>query len=233
MDKQRSILLIEDEADVMAFNSKFFESKGYKVHEATCIAEAQKTLNKVTPDIIILDVYLPDGIGFEFCRVIRETSNIPVIYLTIEDKQEKIVNGLNLGGDDYVIKPYDPEVLNARVEALLRRYRKHSEYKAIKIHPDFHINLISLKAFYKDNDISLSTKEALILARLAREEGRFIPEDLLFKEIWGEKDNLNLKTMMVHTSTLRTKLKVHHIDHIIVERDEKKGLRLNVQESQW
>lgn len=228
MEKQQLILLVEDDPEVMATNTEYFKSKGYDVLEADTIARAQQCLRENTPDIIILDVYLPDGLGFEFCQDIREQSSIPVIFLTIEGKHENIVDGLSLGGDDYIVKPYDLDELNARVEALLRRYKMNSEYKIIKIHPDFFINAISLRAFFNNIDICLSTKEVQILAQLAREGGKFIPEEQLFKEVWGIENDTNLKTMMVHVSTLRTKLRENDVTDIVVERDEEKGFRLIV-----
>lgn len=119
--KQAKILMIEDERGVCAFNRKYIEGQGYLVAEAHTLAEASFILENVTPDLILLDVTLPDGLGWNFCKTMRGKTKAPVIFLTCRNENESIIRGLIQGSDDYIAKPYDLSVLGARIAAQLRR----------------------------------------------------------------------------------------------------------------
>ncbi len=119
--KKVKILMVEDESDVLHINREYFEGKGYEVICASTLNQAGFLLEEHNPDLILLDVMMPDGSGFDFCRKVRQKTNAPIIFLTCRGENESVVNGLLQGGDDYVTKPYDLNVLNARVAAQLRR----------------------------------------------------------------------------------------------------------------
>ena len=114
------ILMIEDEAEVLSFNKEYLASQGYDVVGVQTLALARFHLEEQSPDLILLDVMMPDGMGWDFCTEIREKTNAPVIFLSCRDENESIVKGLLRGGDDYITKPYDLNVLGARVAAQLR-----------------------------------------------------------------------------------------------------------------
>ena len=115
------LLLIEDEADILEINREYFVGKGYHAVCAPTLAQARFQLEDYAPDLILLDVMMPDGSGFDFCAELRQKTNAPIIFLTCRDENESVVKGLLQGGDDYVTKPYDLNILSARVAAQLRR----------------------------------------------------------------------------------------------------------------
>jgi len=121
------ILLVEDNEDIQKANKKMLERRGgFNVRLAMNLNEARKQINKAEPDLMVLDILLPDGNGLEFLKEIRSSFNyIPVLLLSVLGKSSDIVNGLQAGADDYIAKPYENAVMLARIEALLRRTTKH------------------------------------------------------------------------------------------------------------
>ena len=115
------ILLVEDDTDIMRINREFLEHEGYTVHCADSVQAASFQLEESIPDLVLLDVMLPDGNGMDFCRLLREKTQAPVIFLTARDESDSVIMGFRNGGDDYITKPYDLNVLKARIEAQLRR----------------------------------------------------------------------------------------------------------------
>lgn len=117
------ILLVEDDEDIREMVAGYLENEGYRVVEADCGRQALAYAERDNPDLIVLDIVLPDMTGFEVCVTVRKRFDMPIVYMSCKDEAEDIVKGLTLGGDDYVTKPFDPQVLVTRVKAGLRRYR--------------------------------------------------------------------------------------------------------------
>lgn len=118
---RKTILLIEDNSDIMKINSKALSMRGFSVLEAATLARGEELLAKRSPDLIVLDIMLPDGDGLRFCKKLRGGSGVPVLFLSALALNTEIIEGFEAGGDDYLTKPYDLDVLIARIEALLRR----------------------------------------------------------------------------------------------------------------
>ena len=127
--KKMKILMIEDDTNIISINREFFEAKDYEVFCALTLNHARFQLEECNPDLILLDVMMPDGSGYYFCTELRQKTNAPIIFLTCKDESENIVKGLFHGGDDYITKPYDLNVLNARVDTQLRRTRVMNDGK--------------------------------------------------------------------------------------------------------
>lgn len=121
--KQADILLVEDEADIRDMVAGYLENEGYRVVEADCGAAALKLAERERPDLIVLDVLLPDMSGLDVCAEVRKRYDMPIVFISCLDDSRDIISGLESGGDDYVAKPFDPQVLLMRVKAGLRRYR--------------------------------------------------------------------------------------------------------------
>lgn len=117
------VLLVEDDEDIRELVAGYLENEGYRVHEADDGRKGLEMAERLRPDLIVLDVLLPDMSGFEVCVSIREKFDMPIVFMSCKDEAEDIVKGLTLGGDDYVTKPFNPQVLVTRVKAGLRRYR--------------------------------------------------------------------------------------------------------------
>jgi len=199
------ILIVEDDADVRRINNEYLNSQGYETVCSPTLKDARFQLEKRSPDLIILDVMLPDGSGLDFCKELRQRTTIPVIFLTCRDENENIVQGLLLGGDDYVIKPYDLNVLGARVAAQLRRAGITTAGK-IEL-PPLSIDLLTGEVKLSGESIRLTQKELQLLSCFILYAGQRLDCDEIFHRAWGEKPG-SPNTVAVHASSIRKKLKL-------------------------
>ncbi len=204
--KKVKLLMIEDEADVLHINREYFEGKGYEVLCAGTLNQAGFLLEEHNPDLILLDVMLPDGSGFDFCSKARPKTNAPIIFLTCRGENDSVVNGLLQGGDDYVTKPYDLNVLNARVIAQLRRAGIMTAGR-IEL-PPLTIDFLSGEATLDGEHISLTQKELQLLGCFAIFAGRRLSYDDIYRRAWGGDSPGASRTIAVHVANLRKKLKM-------------------------
>ena len=182
--KGKRVLLVEDNKKIMAGNAKMFTREGYEVTSALSLADARDLISKNCPDVIVLDITLPDGNGLDFMKEIRQGENaaIPILLLSGLAAKEDVIHGLRSGGDDYLIKPYDFSVLLARVGALLRRSVKLPEY----IHKGrLSIKVMSGIALYDGKDLLLSQKEYALLLVFIQNENVFIKAEHLYEMVWN------------------------------------------------
>lgn len=206
MMNKAKILLVEDEADVLSVNREFLEGQGYEVVCVQTLALARFHLEEQVPDLILLDVMMPDGMGWDFCAEIRKKTNAPVIFLTCRDENESVVKGLLQGGDDYITKPYDLNVLGARVAAQLRRTGIMSAGR-IELLP-LVIDLLSGEVTLDGEHISLTQKEIQLLACFALFAGRRLSCEDIYQRAWGGSAPGPSNTIAVHVAKLRKKLKL-------------------------
>ncbi|MDL2258805.1 response regulator transcription factor [Eubacteriales bacterium OttesenSCG-928-K08] len=204
--RKAKLLIVEDEPAVLKMNKQFFELQGYDVITAMLLAEAREAVAKYAPDLILLDVQMPDGNGFDFCKEIRAATTAPIVFLTCQSDSQNIVRGLSLGGDGYIVKPYDINVLGARVAAHLRRSGMFSSGR-IEF-PPLMIDIVAGNASLHGQSINLSKKELQLLIYLASNTGQRIHKDELYETVWGEKPNNATHTVTEHISRLRKKLKM-------------------------
>jgi DNA-binding response OmpR family regulator len=175
---------------------------GYYVRLAKNLAEARERLTEAVPDIIVLDIILPDGSGLDFLEELRQNADIPVLLLTALAEPGDAVKGLRTGGDDYLAKPYDNAELLARIETLLRRA---SRLPKILAKGRLTLNVISGLASVNGRDLLLLRKEFAVLLLLAQNEGETVSVEYLHKEVWGLPMDDN-RTLKKHISALRKKL---------------------------
>ena len=200
------ILMVEDETDVLSLNKRHFEEQGYEVETAKTLGEARILLWERPPDLVLLDVMLPDGTGFDFCAELRRVTAAPILFLTCMGGNEDIVKGLLSGGDDYMVKPYNLDVLSARVVALLRR---QGLFGAGRIElPPLVIDLRSGRAALFGEDIPLSPKELYLLAHLVSHAGQELSAEQLYRAVWGEPAGVYKNTVKTHIANLRKKLRL-------------------------
>lgn len=202
--KKAKLLMVEDEADVLLINREYFEGKGYEVVCAATLGKARFLLEEHRPDLILLDVMMPDGLGFDFCAELRQKTNAPIIFLTCRDENESVVKGLLQGGDDYVTKPYDLNVLNARVAAQLRRTGVMTAGK-IELFP-LTIDFLSGEATLEGKQIPLTQKELQLLGCFALFAGRRLSYGEIYRRAWGGSSPGAARTIAVHVANLRKKL---------------------------
>lgn len=204
------ILIVDDEraiADVLAL---YLENDGYTVDKCCTAAQARICLEQAEPDLIVLDVMLPDGDGFQLCREIRRRAFYPVILLTARVADEDKIRGLTLGADDYITKPFNPLELVARVKTQLRRYTRYNQampseadtydFRGLQIFKNTH------KCLLYGEELSLTPLEFSILWHLCQKRGTVVSSEELFEAVWGEKYMDSNNTVMSHIARLREKM---------------------------
>lgn len=217
------ILLVEDNLDILKTNRRMLELSGYTVETATNLRDARKSMDKTPPDLIVLDIMLPDSSGLEFCAEIRERGvSVPVLFLTALGEDSDVVTGLRAGGDDYMSKPYDYEVLLARIEALLRRTQQES---ADHIGP-FYIDRIARRVYRNGEDMLLKPRELSLFCLLVENPNVFFSPGTLYERIWGGNAAEDVRTVYAHVSSLRKKLELYGGSTLEIEQKRGKGYRL-------
>jgi DNA-binding response OmpR family regulator len=202
------ILLVEDDRDIAELVERYLQKAGFSTEVLSSGRDALKALAERPPDLLILDLMLPQVDGLEICRVARgnsRTAAIPIIMLTARvDESERIV-GLEIGADDYIAKPFSPNELVARVRALLRRTQRQPAARDIAygpIHVDSERHVVSSAG----TAVALTAKEFLLLEYLLRHRGRVLSRDVLLTDVWGYKYTGGTRTVDVHVRRLREKL---------------------------
>ena len=206
MPYKGTVLLIEDNQALNISNSRVLKLRHYRVLTALTLVSARAALCEAEPDVILLDVLLPDGNGLDFCQEIRSSTTAHILFLTAKTEHESVIRGLKNGGDDYIIKPFHPEELIARVDAAMRRRVMAGTSDKILIKGALKLDIIASQAFIDDESISLTPKEFSLLLFFAQNEGRVISAAQMYETIWNaplEKDKNALQTAI---SKLRQKV---------------------------
>ena len=198
------ILLVEDNLDIQNFNKKMFEEEGFLVTTAMTLQDAEEKLKKEMPNIIILDIGLPDGSGLDFLENLRKTTSIPVLMLTGFSSKEYEIDGFKKGCDDFLAKPYDFEILLMRVERLLKYIQQVPE--TVK-KGNLILNNSSFQAFIGQSDLLLSAREFSLLQMLVQNEDKELTQTEIFKKVWGQELLEEKRTLVNTISRIRKKIK--------------------------
>ena len=209
-----NILVVDDEKEIADLVEIYLVSDGYRVFKAENAKEGLDILDRENIHLVLLDIMMPGMDGLEMCRKIRETNNIPIIMLSARSTDLDKILGLGTGADDYVVKPFNPLELTARVKSQLRRYTQlnpqssalQSAKNEISIR-GLVINKDNHKATVYDEEIKLTPIEFDILYLLASNPGRVFSTDEIFEKVWNEKVYEANNTVMVHIRRLRGKMK--------------------------
>jgi DNA-binding response OmpR family regulator len=206
-------LLVEDNVHILKVNQAMLERAGHRALTATDLAGARAALKAKTPDLLVLDIMLPDGDGIEFCRQLRAPGSglqgLPVLFLSAKNQTEDIVDGLRAGGDDYLPKPYDIRVLIARIGALLRRAGQGTgagSSAAVVEFGSLSLDTATMRAFLSGRDIALTPREFALLLALARAQGEPVTAAHLYEMAWGLDANDDVRAVRTHVSRIRAKL---------------------------
>lgn len=203
------ILVVDDEESIQELLRYNLEKEGYKVLAARDGFEALERVQKDRPDLVVLDVMLPQMDGMEVCRRIRlnpEFRELPVIMLTAKGEEIDKVLGLELGADDYMTKPFSPRELVARIKARLRRVKSADETLEQIIHGDIRIDLNRFRVYVNAQEIELTPKEFELLRVLAAKPGRVYSREELLEKIWGYEYAGDTRTVDVHVRHVRQKI---------------------------
>ncbi|MFB4316576.1 response regulator transcription factor [Actinomadura sp. 21ATH] len=200
------VLIVEDEANIRDLVRTALRFHGFETSAARTGAEALRKARDRRPDLILLDVMLPDVDGFEVCRRLRSGGDqVPVIYLTARDTPSDTVIGLTLGGDDYVTKPFSIDALVARVRAVLRRAAPKEQDPLLRV-ADLELDEARWTVRRAGTDIDLSPTEFRLLAFLMRNAGRVLTRAQLLENVWGWEHHGNAQVLETYVSYLRRKL---------------------------
>ena len=205
---QFTVMLVDDENQMRELVKTFLVADGYTVIEATDGIHALSLINNEAPDLLIVDVMMPYMDGFTFAKELKRTHDIPLIFLSAKGDEWDKVKGLKLGGDDYIVKPFLPAELLARVESVLRRTYQSVPVDLFQIGPltiDRNAHRVSIDG----TALTLTLKEFGLLDLLARNKGRVFSREQLLQSVWGENHKSSERTVDTHIKTLRLKLGNH------------------------
>ncbi|WDL98442.1 response regulator transcription factor [Alicyclobacillus sp. ALC3] len=198
-----SVLIVDDDSHIRELLRFYLELDGFRTIEAADGGEALKTLDAHKVDLVVLDIMLPNLDGWDLCREIRQYSAVPILMLTAKNETIHKVRGLRLGADDYLVKPFDPDELRARVHALLRRYRIATE-QVITL-GSLALDASTHTVLCNDVHVALAKKEFELLFKLASYPGTTLSRDQLIEDIWGYDFDGDERTVDVHVKRLRDK----------------------------
>jgi DNA-binding response OmpR family regulator len=203
----KKILIVEDDS-TLAFGLDFtLKNEGFDVVMAGSLEQAKGEFEKNKFDLILLDVKLPDGTGYEFCKVIRKTSDVPIIFLTACDEEINIVTGLDLGGDDYITKPFRIRELISRIKAVIRRKSKDPDSGEILISENIKVNVLQATVTKGDEEVALTSLEYRLLLSLIKHAKQVLNRNTILENLWdvgGEFVDDN--TLSVYIRRLREKV---------------------------
>ena len=202
------MLIVDDDTNICDLLKRYFENEGYSVKTANNGVEGVSFFKIYDPDIVLLDIMLPKKDGWQVCREIRESSAKPIIMITAKDEVFDKVLGLELGADDFVVKPFDMKELSARVKAVLRRYQAHttqSDDDVIKF-DNIEISLRKYELKLSGKSVDVPPKELELLYFLASNSNRVFTRDQLLDKVWGFDYLGDSRTVDVHVKRLREKL---------------------------
>ncbi len=200
------ILVVDDDKNICEVIKMYLENSGYHVKVANDGREAQEAFSNYKPDLVLLDVMLPYLDGIDVLKWIRRDSETPVIMITAKGETFDKVLGLELGADDYVVKPFEPKELIARVKAVLRRYTAEGDNKETLTFDSLIIDINSYKVTYKGQEVKMPPKEFELLHFLANNKNRVYTREQLLCEVWGYDYPGDSRTVDVHVKRLREKV---------------------------
>lgn len=200
------ILIVEDDIIIAKALSEHFEKWGYQVKYIEDFEKVMEEFLKFAPDLVLLDINLPFFNGFHWCSEIRKISKVPIVFISSANDNMSIVMAMNMGGDDYIEKPFDLNVLTAKVQAIIRRTYAFAGTLNIKEHNGLVLNLSDATVHYNDETIELTKNEFKILEVLIETPGAIVSRDDIINRLWESDDFIDDNTLSVNVARLRKKL---------------------------
>lgn len=202
-----NILMVEDDSTI-AFGVKYaLEQEGFKIDISKDLESARGNINEKSYDVILLDVMLPDGNGYDFCKEIRKIKDTPVIFLTACDDEVNIVMGLDIGGDDYMTKPFRVRELISRIKAVVRRNKGEGKGKKVLKYGHLSIYTLEARVYKGDEEVFLTSAEYKLLLILIQNENIVLSRNQILEKLWDVTyDFINDNTLTVYIKRLREKI---------------------------
>ncbi|MCS4461779.1 response regulator transcription factor, partial [Clostridium botulinum] len=212
------ILIIEDDEVIREELQNFLRKYGYEVNAPVEFNNIIQYVEKENASLILLDINLPEFDGYYICREIRKTSDVPIIIVTSRDSEVDELISMNLGADDFVTKPYNTEILLARITNILKRTYGNLKTNNILNYKDFNLNLSNATLLYKDKSLELTKNEVKILSYLINNRGNIVKRDSLMEYLWKSDYFVDDSTLTVNINRLRKKLQEIGIENPIETR---------------
>ncbi|RHW63484.1 DNA-binding response regulator [Clostridium botulinum] len=224
---KETILVIDDEVKIIEVIKLYLENEGYTVIQATSGIEALKKQSEFNPDLLILDLMLPDISGENVCERIRKESEVPIIMLTAKSSEDSILNGYSIGSDDYITKPFSPKQLVAKINAVLKRV-KGNQCENLIFNNELIIDIVNKKVEYNNKEIILTASEYKILFILARNPNKIFSREELMDYI--SRDNICIYDRIIdtHIKNIRAKLDQDSKNPTYIKTIRGMGYRFNV-----
>lgn len=221
------ILLVEDDATLAMGIEYSLRTEGYVVDMANTFLKGKELVDKIDYDLVILDIGLPDGNGFELCKYIRKDKKTPIIFLTAQDEEVNIVMGLDIGGDDYITKPFRIKELTSRIKAVLRRMSNVTQ--KIWISGDIKLNLMEYKAYIKGELAQLTPSEYKLLNILMNNPHQVLSRTKILESLWDiDGEFVDDNSLSVYIRRLREKIEEDSSDPIYIKTVRGVGYRWDV-----
>lgn len=201
------IMIVEDDGMLAREIAGYLEKWGYETEKAEDFSGIAKEAERIKPALILMDVNLPQFDGFYWCEKIRKTSTVPILFISSRNDDRDKIMAIAQGGDDYVEKPFQLELLKAKMDALLRRTYRYREKKEIYLSETLHFDCISQRIFADDREIELTKSERKILSKLLTERPNVVTREELMMELWSTDEFISDGTLTTMISRLRSKLK--------------------------
>lgn len=215
------ILVIDDEEPTVQLIGMLLERRGFEVIKAYRAEEGLRKAYRFQPDLVLLDIMMPDMDGWEVCKRLREMSDVPIVFLTARGEVRDVVKGLEMGADDYVVKPYDNDELVARVKAHLRRSpRPNMSDELVFDGGEFRINFMNREVYVRNDLKHLTPKEFNLLGVLVRNAGRVVTRTELVTQAWGEEyaDAIDSLKLYIHYLRQKVEINPNQPDYILTSR---------------
>ena len=203
----KRLFLLEDDLSLINGLSFAIKTQGYEIEVARTTLEADKIWTSKKYDLVILDVSLPDGSGFDFCKKIRRISKVPIIFLTAADEETDIIMGLDIGGDDYITKPFKLAVFLSKINALLRRSENFNTVVTELSSHDVNINLLKGEAYKQGKLLALTASEYKLLCLFMENPGHILSSEQILGKLWDCNESyIDNNSVSVYIRRLRTKI---------------------------
>lgn len=202
---KHKILIIDDEEMILEMLKKCLEAEDFLVYTANSAKKALEQLS-IAPDIILLDINMPEINGFELCQAIRDHITCPILFLTARVTEQDAINGFSVGGDDYITKPFHMDELLARIFAHIRREKRKNTAANIKFDNELMIDYNSRMVFFQDHPLDFSNKEFEIIRLLSQNAGMVFDRETIYEKLWGYDGNGDSVVIKEHIRKIRNKL---------------------------
>lgn len=207
MDKTYKVLLVEDDINLVEVIKRYLKKWGFEIYECSNLQYVTDTFIKVEPHIVFMDINLPYFDGFYWCKKIRELSNVPIIFISSKDSNMDIIMAMNSGGDDYIQKPFDTNVLIAKLQAIIRRsYEYQMNDEQVLACNNLIIDINNMAIQYGDTKDQLTKNEFIILKLLIENKSKIVTRTKLMRALWNDEIYVSENTLTVNINRLRKKL---------------------------